>query len=140
MKTKRTEDGFLVVLDVGDEIIESLKRLAAAERIGEASLTGLGAIRDAILGYLDIDQKQYLKREFGPNSMELVSLVGNLALLDGEPVAHCHAVIGDREMRVYGGHLFQAVASVTVEIYLRIYEGEVARQFDPNSGANVVAL
>ena len=140
MKTKRTEDGFLVVLDVGDEIIESLKRLAAAERIGEASLTGIGAIRDAILGYLDIDQKQYLKREFGPDSMELVSLVGNLALLEGKPVAHCHAVIGDREMRVYGGHLFQAVASVTVEIYLRIYEGEVARQFDPNSGANVIVL
>ena len=140
MKTKRTEDGFLVVLDVGDEIIESLKRLAAAERIGAASLTGIGAIRDAVLGYLDIDQKQYLKREYGSDSMELVSLTGNLALLDGKPVAHCHAVIGDREMRVYGGHLFQATASVTVEIYLRVYEGEVMRQFDPNSGANVMVL
>ena len=140
MKTKRTEDGFLVVLDVGDEIIESLKGLAADERIGVASLTGIGAIRDAVLGYLDINQKQYLKREFGSDSMELVSLTGNLALLDGKPVAHLHAVIGDRELRLYGGHLFQATASVTVEIYLRIYEGEVMRQYDPDSGANVMVL
>ena len=140
MKTKRTEDGFLIVLDVGDEIIESLKGLAADERIGVASLTGIGAIRDAVLGYLDIGQKQYLKREFGSDSMELVSLTGNLALLDGKPVAHLHAVIGDREMRLYGGHLFQAAASVTVEIFLRIYEGEVMRQYDPDSGANVMVL
>src|SRR6185295_2823126 len=33
MKVKRTEDGFLVVLDAGDEIIESLKEIAANERI-----------------------------------------------------------------------------------------------------------
>jgi uncharacterized protein len=140
MKIKRTEGGFLIVLDVGDEIIASLKKLAAMERIGMASLTGIGAVRDVVLAYLDIEQKQYLKREFGPDSVELVSLTGNLARLDGEPVAHVHAVIGDRELRVYGGHLFAATASVTVEIYLRVYEGEVVRQYDPNSGANTIVL
>jgi hypothetical protein len=140
MKTKRTESGFLVVLDVGDEIIASLKKLAASERIGLASLTGMGAVRDAVLGYIDIDLKQYLKREFGAESMELVSLIGNLALLDGEPVAHAHAVLGDREMRTHAGHLFQATASVTVEIFIRVFEGEVSRQFDPDSGANTMRL
>lgn len=140
MKIKRTEDGFLIVLDVGDEIIASLKKLAADERIGMASLTGIGAVRDVVLAYLDIGQKQYLKRRFGPESMELVSLDGNLARLDGEPVAHCHAVVGDREMRLYGGHLFEATVSVTAEIYLRVYEGEVARRYDPDSGANTMVL
>ncbi|HXG92163.1 MAG TPA: DUF296 domain-containing protein [Blastocatellia bacterium] len=140
MKTKRTEDGFLIVLDVGDEIIASLKEMAATERIGMASFTAIGAVRDVVLGYLDLDVKDYLKREFGSDSMELVSLIGNLARLNGEPVVHCHAVVGDREMRVYGGHLFQAVASATAEIYLRVYEGEVARAFDPNFGANTIRL
>ncbi|HKP84607.1 MAG TPA: DUF296 domain-containing protein [Blastocatellia bacterium] len=140
MKVRRNDTGFLVVLDVGDEVIASLKKLALAERIGEASLTGIGAVRDSVLGYIDLDQKQYLKREFGPDSMELVSLTGNLALLKGEPVAHCHAVLGDREMRVFGGHLFQAVTSVTVEIFLHVYEGEIERRFDPNSGANPIVL
>jgi len=140
MKVRRNETGFLVVLDVGDEIIASLKKLALTERIGEASLTGIGAVRDVVLGYIDLDQKQYLKREFGSESMELVSLTGNLATLKGEPVAHCHAVIGDREMHVYGGHLFQAVTSVTVEIFLRVFDGELTRQFDPDSGANPIVL
>ena len=37
MKTQRNETGFLVVLDVGDEVIASLKKLADVERIGAAS-------------------------------------------------------------------------------------------------------
>ena len=139
MKVKRTETGFLVVLDAGDEVIASLKKLATAERIGMASLTAIGAVKDVTLGYLDLDQKQYLKRDFSGDSLELVSLAGNLALLDGEPVAHCHAVIGDREMRVFGGHLFQATTSVTVEIFLRVYEGEIVRQFDSDTGANLIS-
>ena len=140
MKIRRNETGFLVVLDVGDEVIASLKRLADAERIGAASFTAIGAVRDVVLGYIDLESKTYLRRELGPESMELVSAIGNLARLDGEPVVHCHATVGDREMRVYGGHLFQAVASVTVEIFLRVYDGEINRRFDPESGANTIQL
>jgi uncharacterized protein len=138
MKTKRTETGFLVVLEVGDEIVDSLKKLAASERIGLASLSGIGAVRNAVLGYLDLIQKEYLKREFGPESMELVSLIGNIARLDGEPVLHCHVVLGDREMQTFGGHLFEATTSVTAEIFVRVFEGEIPRQFDPGSGANLM--
>lgn len=139
MKVKRTETGFLVVLDAGDELIASLKKIATAERIGAASVTGIGAVRDSVLGYLDLDRKLYLKREY-PDSMELISLAGSLTRLEGEPFPHCHATLGDREMRVVGGHLFQATASVTVEVFLRVYEGEVARQLDANYGANLIAL
>lgn len=140
MKIRRNESGFLMVLDVGDEMIASLKKLADAERIGAASFTAIGAVREAVLGYIDLEAKTYLRREFGPESMELVSAIGNLARLDGAPVVHCHATIGDREMRVYGGHLFQAVASLTVEIFLHVYDGEIIRRFDPNSGANIISL
>ena len=140
MKVKRTETGFLAVLDVGDEIISSLKRIAASERIGLASIEGIGAVREAVLGYLDPDQKQYLKRQFGSESMELLSLLGNMARLEGEPVVHCHVVLSDREMRTFGGHLFEATASVTVEIFMRVFEGAASRQFDPATGANRLTI
>ncbi len=140
MKIKRTETGFLAALDAGDEIISSLHRIAESERIGLASIQGIGAVREAVLGYLDLDQKRYLKRQFGSESMELVSLLGNMARLGSEPIVHCHVVLGDREMRTFGGHLFEATASVTVEIFMRVFEGEVSRQFDPNFGANLLTI
>lgn len=140
MKVKRTETGFLIVLDPGDEIVSSLKRIAESERVGLASIQGIGAVREAILGYMDPDQKQYLKRQFGSESMELLSLLGNMARLEGEPVVHCHVVLSDREMRSFGGHLFEATTSVTVEIFMRVLEGEVSRRFDPNSGATLLKI
>lgn len=138
MKVKRTEDGFLVKLDAGDEIIASLKEIAANERIALASFAGIGAVRDAILGYLDIDRKEYLKQQFGAESLELLSLIGNIARMNDEPVIHCHVVVGDREMRTFGGHLFQARVSVTVEIFMRVFEGEMSREFDARFGANLL--
>ena len=140
MKVKRTETGFLAVLDAGDEIISSLKLIAASERIGLASIDGIGAVREAVLGYLDLDQKQYLKRQFGSESMELLSLLGNLAKLEGEPVVHCHVLLANREMQAVGGHLFEATTSATVEIFIRVFEGEVSRRFDPNCGTNLLTL
>lgn len=140
MKVRRNDTGFLVVLEPGDEVITSIIKLATAERIGEASLTGIGAVRDVVIGYIDPNQKQYIKREFGPDSMEMISITGNLALLKGEPSAHCHVAVSDREMRTFGGHLFSAVTSVTAEIFLRVYEGEIERKYDPNTGANPISL
>lgn len=140
MKSKRTEDGFLLVLDVEDEIITSLKQLASSERIGLASMTGIGAVHSAVLGYLDVEQKKYLKRQYGPESVELLSLIGNMSRLDGEPFPHCHVILGDREMRTFGGHLFEAYVSVTVEIFMRVFEGEVPRQHNAQFGIKALSL
>jgi uncharacterized protein len=140
MKVKRTETGFLIVLDVGDEIVESLKRIALSERIGLASIQGIGAVREAVVGCLDPDQKQYIKRQLGSESRELLSLLGNMALLEGEPFVHAHVVLSDREMRTFGGHLFEATTSATVEIFMRVFEGEASRQFDPDCGANLLTI
>jgi predicted DNA-binding protein with PD1-like motif len=63
-----------------------------------------------------------------------------MARLEGEPIAHCHVVLGDRKMQTFGGHLFEATTSVTVEIFVRIFEGEISRQFDPAFGANLLTL
>ena len=63
-----------------------------------------------------------------------------MARLEGEPIVHCHVVLGDREMRTFGGHLFEATTSVTVEIFMRVFEGEVSRKFDPNFGANLLTI
>ncbi len=139
MKVRRTDSGFILVLDIGDEIIASLKKLANTERIGMASLTGIGAVSKSVLGIVVPDEKRYIKREFA-DSMELVALTGNIGRLDGEPFAHCHAVLTDREMRTVGGHLFQATTSFTVEIFLRVYAGEIERKSDGDSDASRIRL
>lgn len=44
---------------------------------------------------------------------------------------------GDREGRVFGGHLNSATVSATCEMVVRALDGEVERQFDEKVGLNL---
>lgn len=113
MDYKVYEDGMIALrLDPGDEICESILALAEKEDIQAATVTGLGATDDVVIGIMDTKAKKYndisLKEPF-----ELTSLIGNLSRKDGAPYLHAHVNLGNTEGRVFGGHLQSAVISVT---------------------------
>lgn len=120
----------IVRLDRGEEVLSSLVSLCTAQGIGCASLTGIGAVRDTELGYYDLGSFTYLTRTIA-EPCELVSLVGNVALVDGAPFVHAHASLGDRELRLVGGHLVRATVAVTVELVLDVLEARLERALDP---------
>jgi predicted DNA-binding protein with PD1-like motif len=96
-------------------------------------LTGIGAIRDAVVGYFDPQKKAYLRlREKGQH--EVLSLTGNLALYDGESFFHVHAALGLRDGTTRGGRLFEATVRPTVELVLNTYPGPFRRKIDPETG------
>jgi predicted DNA-binding protein with PD1-like motif len=132
MEHRPTKPGtrLLVRLDRGEEVLASLAALCSEQGIACASLTGIGAVRDAELGYYDLESFTYATRSV-PEVCELVSLVGNVALVDGAPFVHAHATLGDRELRLVGGHLVRATVAVTAEIFLDVHEGELERALDP---------
>ncbi len=48
--------------------------------------------------------------------VEVVSLVGDIALRDGEPALHAHVVLARRDGSTVGGHLRRAIAWPTLEV------------------------
>ncbi len=137
MKFQPTKYGYLLVLDLGDEVISSLTRFAEQQGIRAGSFTGIGAVEKSTLAYYDLDQKKYLTREFA-DRMELVSLNGNFAFLNGKPFAHVHVIISDRNYVVYAGHLMKATISVTGEIYVTLVENPISRGPDETTGLNLI--
>ena len=122
-------------LDPGDEICESLLSLAEKEKIQAATVTGLGAADDVVIGIMDTKAKKYNDFAF-KEPFEITSLVGNLSRKDGEPYLHVHINLGNTEGRVFGGHLQLAVISVTAEIFIRPINGAVDRTFNEAIGVN----
>ena len=116
MKYTKTETGFYVRCDIGDELVSTLIEFAKENNIKSGTISGIGAVKDVVLGYFDFDKKEYLQKEFN-DIYELVSLNGNFALKDNDIILHCHAVISDSSMKVFGGHLFEATIAVTGEFY-----------------------
>jgi len=128
---------WLVRLDRGEEVLTTLTGLCRDRGIAAASLSGIGAVTDAELGYYDLAQFSYLTRSL-EGIWELVSLTGNVALVDGEPFVHAHVSLGNRNLELLGGHLVKATVAVTVELFLNTYEPALVRSFDPEVKLNLL--
>lgn len=118
---------YIIRLDEGDKIMGSLRSLCEQDRIGFAVLNGLGTVSGAEIGWFDREAGDYRTVRIA-EPCEIVSLHGNITLVDGQPFPHCHIALGDREFRVRGGHLREAVVSETAEIVLTRYSEEIGRK------------
>ncbi len=120
---------FLVRVDRGEEMMETLRAVAARKKIDAASVSGIGALENAELGYFDVNRKEYLRRKL-TGSWELLSLAGNISLRDGEVMPHIHVILGNADLECRGGHLFSGVVSVTGEIFIEALPGPLHREMD----------
>lgn len=56
---------------------------------------------------------------------------------DGKFYAHLHMSAGDREGKVFGGHLNSATVSATCEMVIRVLDGIVERKLEETVGLNL---
>ena len=123
-------------MERGEPIMKSFTDLAAEMKLKFSVFSGIGAVTDVTLGYYDSIQKTYLKKQFNEN-YELVSCMGNITYKDGSPFVHVHVAMGDREYRLYGGHLFEATIAVVGEFSLITGEVKVERVMNEDVGLAV---
>jgi predicted DNA-binding protein with PD1-like motif len=124
---------YLLVFRTGQEVMKGLLAFARRHKLVAGHLTGIGAVRDAVIGYFDPQTKTYL-RNHEKGQAEVLSLTGNLALVKGEPFFHVHVALGRRDGSARGGHLFEATVRPTVELVLTAYPRPVRRKTDPETG------
>lgn len=115
MHFRETPFGYFLVLERGDEIIDSITAFATRTGVRAAGLSGLGAVQRLTLGFYDLTAGGYERRSW-QEELEVASLEGNLAEVDGGPFPHIHGVFGRRDFSTLAGHVFEAVVSVTLEI------------------------
>ena len=90
MQYRRYGDKIAVRLDRGEEIICSLERLCADEKIGFAWVCAIGAVGSFTVGVFSPEKKTYSSNSFS-GDYEIVSLGGNVTRKDGGPYIHLHA-------------------------------------------------
>ncbi len=141
MQFAQENDLYLVKLNDGEDLLESLKQLASSsEAKCFAILCGVGMLREVKLGYFVGDGK-YDITEF-KEPMELISLQGNLVRKeDGEFVVHAHVALADKAKNLHGGHLVRGIVHNTNEIILKAFRSiEAIRKRDPKSGLLALCL
>lgn len=136
MEYKRFGNTVVLRIDVGEEILATLKEVALKENIKLASVSALGAVDHFVAGLYKVDTKEYLKNTFD-GAYEITSLVGTINTMDGEYYNHIHITCADEKGQCFGGHLNEARIAVTCEMVINIIDGVVDRKKCDITGLNI---
>ncbi|HTV09083.1 MAG TPA: PPC domain-containing DNA-binding protein [Candidatus Aquilonibacter sp.] len=108
MRFKRVADEpltYAVIFETGDEIASGVKKFAKEQGLKGSSFKAIGACEYVKLGWIDWDEKKYKTAVELKEQVELLSMIGDVAVKDGEPEVHAHVVVGKRDGSAHGGHL-----------------------------------
>jgi predicted DNA-binding protein with PD1-like motif len=133
------EKTFVLIFETGDEVASGLLDFARNHHLDSSHFTALGAFSDVVVGYFDWAKKEY-KRISLPEQVEVLALVGDIALNQGEPKVHAHVVVGKADGTAHGGHLLEAHVRPTLEMVLVESPQHLQRQSDPASGLALIRL
>jgi hypothetical protein len=88
MRWKQIEDEpetFVLIFETGDEVAGALQQFAKGHGLGGSSFKAIGALSYAKLGWFNWETKQYDPACVLDEQVELLSLIGDIALKDGKP-------------------------------------------------------
>jgi hypothetical protein len=137
MKATVIRDKYFGRLEKGEEIVTSLTALCSNMGIRNGKIAAIGAAERLKLGFYDIDGRKYRYKDF-PGKYEIISLAGNISLVDNEPFAHMHINISDEAFQTYGGHLFEGYVSITCEFVIELFGTEYQRTLDEATGLYLI--
>ncbi len=143
MRWKQIEDRpkvFALIFETGDEIAGELQRFSKSQELAGSSFKAIGALSYAKLGWFNWETKKYDLACVLDEQLELLSLIGDIALRDEEPQVHAHVVVGRSDGTAHGGHLLEARVRPTCELVLIESPTHLQKKIDPESGIALIQV
>ncbi|MGD0679456.1 MAG: PPC domain-containing DNA-binding protein [Polyangiaceae bacterium] len=141
MKARQIDESpktFVLVFETDDELAKGLLEFAEQERLSAASFKAVGALSSVRLAWFSWESKKYQPSVTFDEQVELLSLIGDVALMDGKPSVHAHAVVGKKDGTAHGGHLIEAHIRPTCEVVLTESPSHLQKQVDKESGLALI--
>jgi predicted DNA-binding protein with PD1-like motif len=133
------ERTFVLIFDLGDEVMRGLTEFAEREKLRGSRMTAIGALSDAVVGFLDWENEGY-KHTVIREQMEVLSLVGDVAVQDGKPKIHAHIVLGKADATGHGGHFIEGHVRPTLKIVIVESAKHLQRELDERTGLALIRL
>jgi uncharacterized protein len=142
MQTKLVKDTpgeqvYSIIFYKADDVMSGLTDFAIDHKVSDAHFTAIGAVSGATLAWLDIPKKMY-RRIAVTQQVEVLSLIGDIAVFDGVPVVHMHAVLCKSDGSTIGGHVFELISNPTVEVFMTVNTTPLRKKSDDASGMKLI--
>lgn len=122
----------------GSDLLKELGEFVHAQGINLAWFSGLGAVSRATIRYYDQPTQTWVDLEH-ERRLEVTNMVGNVSLLNGEPIVHAHITFADEQGHCHGGHLGPNTIVFNMEILLTTLTANksVVRKMDSQTGLTI---
>lgn len=139
MKYKKFGNKFIVKIEKGEEIVETIKKFCKEQKIMLGTVVGIGAANKITVGLFETKTKKYHSKEFR-GDYEICPLYGNVSTMKADVYLHIHVNIADANHNSFGGHLNSAVCSATFEAVVENIKGKIDREFSEEIGLNLYKM
>jgi hypothetical protein len=127
----------LTGLPHGSDLLKAITDLARREGIKVGTVSVIGAVKRARIGYYDQITREYREREI-EEPAEISSCLGSVSLKDGEIFVHAHVTLADSAGRVAGGHLCRGTVVFAAECRISELKGKsLERSYDETTGLSL---
>ena len=79
----------MVSINTGEKVVETLKEFCKDNNIKLGTISGIGAVKKATIGFYNLETKKYYPKELN-GDYEITSLLGNISTMNGEVYLHLH--------------------------------------------------
>jgi predicted DNA-binding protein with PD1-like motif len=131
---------YVVILDAREEAFSALSDFANAQGLTAASVTAIGAFKEATVGWFDFASRRY-RRIPVDEQCEVLSLLGDIAVGDdGKASLHLHAVLGLKDGSTRGGHFLDGIVNPTLEATINETPTHLRRRHQQDLGIALIEL
>lgn len=119
----------------GADLLGALEEQCRLHNITLGEVWAIGAVTKARVGYYKQDIQKYMFLDLD-KPLEILTLIGNVSLKDGQPMVHAHVTLSDAEGRAYGGHLAAGAPVFACEFVIQECQSEQVfqRALDEETG------
>lgn len=129
---------YAIIFATNDEVLSGLTEFAKREKLTAAHFSAVGVLKSVRFEWFDHKRKC-------PNipvdqQVEIIALIGDVGLINGQHQVHAHSVVGLPDGEVRSGHLLQAIAGPTLEIFLTTSRSTLINQYDEETDLSLFSL
>lgn len=128
---------YALIFAKGDKIVSGLTEFAQQYHVKSAHYQAIGDALSAKVGVFDYDRKAFKVIPF-PEPIEVTCLTGDIAVYNGQPVAHTHVNLATFDGLLHGGHLFELFSGPTVELLLTVEPTPLYKKLNPEFDAATI--
>ncbi|QKZ13411.1 PPC domain-containing DNA-binding protein [Spirosoma sp. KUDC1026] len=127
---------YAVIFSTGDEVVSGLTEFAQKYDVKSAHYTAIGDAKSAKVGWYDYKRKQF--KVIPISEAEVTSMVGDIAVFNGKPVAHTHLNLATEDGISHGGHLLELFVGPTLEVFVTVEPTPLYKRLNPEFDAGVI--